>query len=357
MRKTVIGKLTAVFAGAVLMCCGFSGCVSTPVAPQRPASLPVLQVDGKTVSARKAQFAAACAKNKIRGVVIYPLSWKDVPADEVIRKAISYKFNRIYFVISSEQELNDKLEELFISAAKADIPSYIVLRQRDYFKRHRGNAFVRLFKKRYPDIAAMSRKVADFADSLGDDGKVSGFSIVLEPHRFNQVEQRKGGIDSCFIWGDKNFGIGLDNDMLMKQTFADAACAAKESGLEFVPLIADFYHEWAKEGKISNGKIDDTAKLSSSGKDVLLLSTGNKPTAVVAGLKNEFADAKTANITLVFIVADHLSVNSSFFRRRNFSDFMRGVEYGHKTLRTKKNYSGFVTGPLRSLEYMCHEKE
>jgi hypothetical protein len=350
---------TAVFTiFAILVCCVFSGCVSsTPVAPQRPAALPVMKAADKVVKARKKAFANACRGSKIRGVVVYPLSWKDVPADEVVRKAASYGFNSMYFVISSEVELDSHLEELCISAVKSGIAPHIVLRQRDYFKRFRGNAFVRSFKTEYPDIVEVSRRVAEFSDNLGDEGKIAGFSIILEPHRFNAVEQRRGGVDNCFIWDNKNFGPGSDNDMLMKKSFADAALAANESDIAFVPVIADFYHEWAKDGKLSCGKITDTAKLSTSKKDVLLLSTGNKPTAVAAQIKDEFADADDTKITLVIMVADHLSVNESAFRRRNFSDFLNGIKYGTGKLKSLKAFNGLVTGPLRALEYMCHEEE
>ena len=357
MKSKIAGKITALSAGAILVCCGFSGCISTPAAPQRPFSLPVLQANAKVIQSRKQQFISISAKNKIRGVAVYPLSWKDVPAAEVIRRAASYKFNRIYFVISSEQELDDRLEELCVCASKENIASYIVLRQRDYFKPFRGNAFVRMFKQEYPDLQEVSRRIADFADSLDDEGKIAGFSIILEPHRFNQVEQRRGGVDSCFVWDEKSFGIGFDNDMLMKKTFADVAAVQKESDLPFVPVISDFYHEWRKENKISCGSIGEVAKLSSSKKDVLLLSTGNKPTAVVNGVKNEFADAGNCRITLLLLVADHLSVDSEAFRRRNFTDFLRGVKYSTDKIAGKKSYNGLVTGPLRAMEYMCHEKE
>ena len=267
-----------------------------------------------------------------------------------------YCFDSVYFVVTSELELDDNLEELLISASKAKLSSHIVLRQRDFYKRVKGNTLTRVFVAESPDIVEMAELVSDFADSLDDDAKVSGFTIMLEPHRFNAVEQRRGA-DSCFIWDDRSYGIGLDNDMLMNKSFTDFALAAKASDLPFVPAVYDFYHELAKEKKLSKGSINEVAKLSSSKKDVLLISTGSRPSAVAENIKNEFAGASDCRIKLVFMVADHLSVNESVFRRRNFTDFVRGIKYGTSKLAGKKAYNGIITGPLRVLDYMCHEEE
>ena len=352
LKRSVSGKVKPVLSAAVLAAGVFSGCISsTPVSPRRPASEPVLKVDDNTVARRKAAFIRATGKSKVRGVVIYPQSWKDHPADDVIKRAKSYRFNRIYFVISSELELSENLENLLDSSIKAGIAPYIVIRQRDYCKRFRGNAFIRSFSKEYPDVFEVSKMVAEYVKS----GRASGFVILIEPHRFTSVEQRQGGIDSCFIWSDLNFGAGCDNDILMKKSFATAAKAAKLN-VPFTPAIADFYHEWAVDGKLSTGNINETAKLADGSPEVLLLSTGNKPSEMAAGIKNEF-DAAKCSIIPVFMVADHLSEDTARLRRRNFSDFVRGIGFGVGKLTLRKSYSGFVTGPLRSLEYMSLEKE
>ena len=345
------GKFRLLFTAALFMTAVISGCISTPVSPQRPAAEPVDRVDDATVVRRKADFSRAVKSSKVRGVMVYPLSWQKFPADEVAKRAASYNFNRIYFIISSEEELNGRLEDLMKSSIKFGITPYIVLRQRDYFNRYRGNAFVRLFLKKYPDLTTVSQEAAEYVE----DCKAGGFVILIEPHRFTPVEQRRGGIDSCFAWSDINFGIGLDNDMLMKKSFADAAKAAKY-GVSFVPAIADFYHELAVDGKLSAGRINETAALASGTPEVLLLSTGTKPSEVAARIKNEFASAK-CKITLVFMVGDHLSEDSNRFRRRNFTDFVRGIGHGTGKLSSHRAYNGFVTGPLRALEYMCCEKE
>lgn len=338
------------FAAAFLLAL-LCGCISTPITPQRPASMPVLKVDDSVAAGRKTQFINAVQKSKVRGVAVYTDSWKDFSADHVVNLAKSYSFNRIYFVITSEAELDGRFEELLDSAKKADISSWIVIRQRDYFNRYRGNAFVRCFLKKYPDAVEVGKTAAEYVR----DGKAAGFVILLEPHRFSSVEQRRGGIDGCFLWSDFHFGIGHDNDMLMKRSFAAAAEAKKMQG-NFVPAIADFYHEWAVEGKLSCGKINEVARLADGKAEVLLFSTGNKPSEMASGIKNEFA-AADCSIIPVFMVADHLSESSSRLRRRNFSDFVRGINYGVSKLSDQKAFGGFVTGPLRALEYMCHEKE
>ena len=350
MDKMFSGKIIIFLLAAISVPLMFSGCISTPVAPCRPAAMPALRVDDAAAAKRKAAFRQAVKQSPVRGVIVYPGSWKEFTADDVVKRAASYNFNRIYFVISSEEELDSRLEDLLESSVKNAIAPYVVVRQRDYFNRYRGNAFVRLFLKRYPDAVEVCRQASELITPY--KGTVV---MLIEPHRFTSAEQRRGGIDSCFIWGDFNFGIGMDNDMLMKKSLSDAAEAGKKSA-QFIPAIADFYHEWAASGKLSAGKIDEVAKLAGGKPEVLLISTGNKPSAMAEGIKNEFAAAK-CKIIPVFIVGDHLSEDTARFRRRNFSDFVRGIGYGHSQLSGKKAYGGFVTGPLRALEYMSYEKE
>ena len=137
LKTSVSGKVKLVLSVAVLAAV-FSGCVSsTPAEPQRPAAEPVLKVDDNTVFRRKAAFIRASGKSKVRGIAVYPQSWKGYPADEVVKRVKSYKFNRIYFIITSEVELNDELEELMAGSVKAGIAPYIVIRQRDYYNRYR----------------------------------------------------------------------------------------------------------------------------------------------------------------------------------------------------------------------------
>ncbi|MBO5991379.1 MAG: hypothetical protein J6R00_07005 [Lentisphaeria bacterium] len=354
-RAQYIKSLAAVLFSGVFLC----GCFShTAPEPQKPAFTPVMRVSDRMVARRKAAFKNIVKNIGVRGIAVYPGSWKHVPAQEVISKISAYGFNRIYFVITSECEIDGKLYELFAQAEKAKIGAHILLRQRDYFSPWQGNAFVRMFKTSYPQLVEVSKEIADLNEELVDDktGRVAGFSILLEPHRFTTVAHRRGGVDGCFIWSEKTFGAGLDNDMLMKKSMADARAAAK-SAVPFTPAIADFYHDWAVGGKLSTGTVDSIAALSTTGTpEVLLLSSGNKPTEVPKGLSAEFAQGK-CRIIPVMLVADHLSVDKDRFRRRNYTDFLRGVKYGTEKMAENPNLAGFVTGPLRALEYMCYEEE
>lgn len=352
-------QLLLIVSAAVFSVISLCGCVPHTVPePQKPAFTPVMRVSDRLAARRKAAFKNIVKDIGVRGIAVYPGSWKHVPEKEVIDKIAAYGFNRIYFIITGETELDNNLAKLFKYASQANIKGYIVLRQRDYFKPWQGNGFVRLFKPSFPDLAELAEDIADFSEDLEDDewGKVSGFSILLEPHRFNSVAHRRGGVDSCFVWSDKTFGANLDNDMLMKKSMSEAADAAKKS-VPFTPAITDFYHEWATEGKLSTGTIDSVAALATTpAPEVLLIATGNKPTEVVKGTKNEFAQSR-CSIIPVLLVADHLSVETGRFRRRNFTDFLRGVKYGTNKMAENPKLSGFVTGPLRALEYMCYEEE
>ncbi len=354
MKMIPYGYIKLIAAGAVVF--SLTGCVSTPVTPQREAAAPVMRVDESVASGRKAALNEAIIDEPVRGVTVYPASWKNHTADDVISRVKSYNFNRVYFVITSERELDDRLAELIQCADREGVAPYIFLRQRDYYPRHRGNLIVRHLRPEYPQIADMTRIIGEFAGKLEENVKINGFTILLEPHRFNLLEQRKRGIHPCFVWKDDAFGIGKDNDMLVEKTFADAGVLSKSS-IPFTPAIADFYHEWAEDGKLAKGRINDVSALAANAPEVILLMTGNKPTVSIAGVKNELKAAQANSVILLFAVADHLSVSRERFRRRTFTDFVRAVKYGREKLSGYPAKAGIITGPLRALEYMCYEKE
>ena len=356
MKIIPSGYLKLLAAGAVVFT--LSGCISTPVTPQRAAATPVMRVKETVAAQRKSDLYEAIIDEKIRGIAVYPGSWKNHSADDVISRVKSYNFNRVYFVLTSERELDDNLVQLVKCANNEGIAPYIFLRQRDYYPRHRGNFIVRFFRPEYPQTENMGCIIKEFAQKLEDEeaGKLAGFTILLEPHRFNLIEQRKGGIHPCFVWSNDAFGIGGDNDQLIRKSIADAK-KLTGSEIPFTPAIADFYHEWAVDGKLSTGKIGDIAEIATNSPEVILMMSGNKPSTSVAGVVNELKASKDKSVILLFAVADHLSVNKERFRRRNFTDFVKAIKYGNKKLSGYPAKAGIITGPLRALEYMCYEEE
>ena len=167
-RAQYIKSLAAVLFSGVFLC----GCFShTAPEPQKPAFTPVMRVSDRMVARRKAAFKNIVKNIGVRGIAVYPGSWKHVPAQEVISKISAYGFNRIYFVITSECEIDGKLYELFAQAEKAKIGAHILLRQRDYFSPWQGNAFVRMFKTSYPQLVEVSKEIADLNEELVDDQK------------------------------------------------------------------------------------------------------------------------------------------------------------------------------------------
>lgn len=354
MRIIPAGYTKLIAAGAVIF--SLAGCVSTPVTPQRTAAVPVMRVSESVAAGRKAAFNEAVIDEQIRGTVVYPASWRNHTADDVISRVKSYNFNRVYFVITSERELNGQLVQLIKCANKEGIEPYIFLRQRDYYPRHRGNLIVRFFRPEYPQIADMGEIIRKFSGEFEENEKICGFTVLLEPHRFNVLEQRKRGVHPCFIWRDDAFGIGKDNDVLVGKTLEQAG-KLSSSAIAFTPAIADFYHEWTDEKKIANARINDISRLATNAPEVILLMSGNKPSSSIAGVENELKEAKEKSVILLFAVADHLSVSRERFRRRTFTDLIRALKYGREKLSGYPAKAGIITGPLRALEYMCYEKE
>ncbi|OGV46584.1 MAG: hypothetical protein A2017_17330 [Lentisphaerae bacterium GWF2_44_16] len=97
--------------------------------------------------------------------------------------------------------------------------------------------------------------------SGGSTDKFDGLFINIQPHEFSRDAQiYKSGI--MYKWNsDTSYGLGKDNDLLMKQAFVVLEEARKcAPSVELGQKVAWFYDSDAGSGKLSLGKTDDFLK-------------------------------------------------------------------------------------------------
>lgn len=346
--KTV--KFVPLFAAALLA----GGCFSTPARHVSPGATPAMVAESRVTAARATQFKKITAAFKERGIGIYPEAFENrFSADEVIARIVLLGFNRVYCCITTEKALNDSMIELLRRLGEKNIPVEIVIFQRDYYRVFHTNQLLRPLIPQYPKMKQVVEKIIKFNTDLPEDvKKISGITIAVEPHYFTNanVERSHGKL---YAWAENRYGIGQDNDMLMKDTFAQLQeIAALPQMLPLKLAVHDFYHQRAVAGELSLGRITDFQKLGK----VMVINSGNVPTQLVKKVEDELSASGKEPLLLVISLAGHVSDNEGKLRRRDWNDFCRALDYAGKNFRRYPSFAGVVVSPLSIIEFLRQER-
>ncbi len=349
MKMRTLTAALAVIAGVVL--CG--GC-STPARHITPGATPANLAENHVTAARIKQFRAITGAFPERGVGIYPEAFENrFSADSVAERIAELGFNRAYCCITTERALNDSFIELLRALGKRGIPAETVIFQRDYYRVNHSNRLLRPLLPAYPGLSDVVRKVIDFNSDLPEDvKKLAGLTVVVEPHCYTNanVERSHGKL---YAWSEERYGIGQDNDMLMRDTYEQLKKISRLPSLPPLKLaIHDFYHQNAVEGKLSIGSIADFQKLGK----VMVINSGNVPTQLVKKVEDELKAGGNVPLLLVIPLAGHVSEERGKLRRRDWNDFCRALDYAGKHFRKYPSFGGVVVSPLAIIEFLRQER-
>ncbi len=345
------------FFCVLLAACFCGGCSVTPMRETETARPPLRRTTPEVAARRAAELQNLLAEVKIRGVGLRMPSFgaERYPVARLIQKVKELGFNRLYCGISSEAELDGRLEELIVEAARSGIGTELLIRQGYFFKRHLGNEIVRIFRPHYTTLPKLARKIAGFNASLPENARLTGVTAVCEPHVFTGERRSQHPSDLVYRWRPTSFGPGLDNDRMMTLSLELMRKVKRELGnLPFTMAFPDFYNELVKEKKLSCGSVADFAALSET---VMIRGFGNKPSRAYARLADELAELPKDHRALVAInLADHTSVQSGALRRRDWNDFLRAMRYLLRHCRGTPCV-GVVIAPLIEIEFMRYEQD
>lgn len=330
-----------------------SGC-STPPRNVMPGATPPAVAESAVSTARSRQFRDLTANLKTRGIGIFPEAFagRYSPA-EVTEKIKALGFNRAYCCITTEAALDENMTQLLRELGKQNIPAEIVVFQRDFYRKIHTNQLLRQLVIQYPDLKDAVKKIIKYNNDLPEDvTKLSGITVVAGAHDFTNanVERSHGQL---YAWAENRYGIGKDNDMLMRQLFT---LLNEISGLPGLPPLTigvpDFYHEKAAKGELSCGRISDFQKIGK----VMLISSGNVATQMVSRGENELKDAGNTPLLITVSLAGHTALKEGRLRRRNWNDFCRTLDYGLKKFHRYPSFSGMVFSPLAVIEFLRQER-
>lgn len=334
----------------------FSGCGHTPMRTNTmPLALPPEVVSADVASARAAEFRKITAVLPVRGIVVFPAAFiGNFENSRVIGMIKNLGFNRIYCHLTSERELNDELESFIIDADSAGLPVEIVLSQQDFYRLYRGNRLIRGAFIQYPDLKEAVQKTVGFAGKLPENVKIAGITVQLTPCLFNGNNIQRSRFQ-LYSWSEKNYGIGGDNDMLMRQAFQIAKEIAAVEGLPPLTIaVPDFFQKIAAEGKVSCGKISDIAKITPR---AAVINSANRPSQLPKNIQSALDNApENCKVLIAVPLAGHTSIDADRLRRRNWKDFMNSTAYLVKKTGSHPACGGVIFSPLAIVEYLRLEK-
>lgn len=350
----IMNKRNTLFAlAAAMLVCGCT--VTTPQAPVRPGVKVLRRAGSAEQIKRRDAFKKLFSGLPVRGIGLFHRAFNSgYDNAEICRFLVSCGFNRAYFCITSESELDPALADFLHSANVSGLKVEAVLRQRDFYSRPRGNRVLRSMSNEYPDLAAAVKHVIAFNNTLPPESRICGITVQVEPHYFTAGRIGSGQI---YAWSEKAFGPGLDNDMLVRETLAMLK-KIDTAGLPLTIGVPDSYHDLAEENKISCGKVQDFAAVCSPAPVIMLMSSGNKPGEVITRAERELAAAGSAKTLLGITLADHTSVAANGLRRRDWNDLERILRYVVKTaVRKSGGFEGVVIQPLAVFENIMMEQD
>ncbi len=234
-------------------------------------------------------------------------------------------------------------------AAQRSIGCEVALPQSKFVQRRSGNVFQREFGEERPLFAAVEA-LRGFNDSLDDGARLAGVTILAEMHRFNLASPELPS-NALYLWGDQSYGVGRDNDILMKRMLDDFRLCKELAGAK-LPLtlaVPAFYHERAAAGDLSCGKISDFLAVADR---VVVFGHGSRPTDFLESVTTELKEGAAKKILIGVNLAGHASSNNIELRRRDWDDMAKIAEFLSTRARRYPSFDGLVLGPFKTLELL-----
>ncbi len=321
----------------------------------REQPLPPVPEINQSMRAQGAAFAAALGEMPVRGTVLYPAVWEfyRTRPEKLVERVQALGLNRIYLVLSSTDELRsergEQLAALAGRAAAADVDCELLLQQRDYVPRRSGNVFQRKFGVPRP-LHEAAVQIGRFLSGPG--ARFSGVTVAAEIHLFTLASPELPS-NALYLWSEKAYGAGRDNDILMRQLLADLKDFRQTLGAvhRFTVAVPDFYHDRAMRGDLGCGRIGDFLAFSDF---VMVIGTGSRPTDYADSVQEELKAAgdRPGSVLMGVYLAAHSSENRVALRRRDWADFVRIVEYLRERAQVQPAFGGMAIAPWSSLELL-----
>lgn len=320
------------------------GCSHPP--PPRPVPLTVNQHFHDHAGTLKNEVSGL----GMTGVFLSVRTYEDFrySPEELVRRLQEAGITQVY-LMSENYEVKDFGGELggFLGTLKkAGIPAWLVISDHVTYEKTQ-ESFARLNTLAYDYDKHFFRRISEFSAVEN----ALGIALVLTPHLKSHLRSR-----GLYSWNDTTYGIGGDNDHLLKQSLklvSDIRRQFRSKPLSLV--IPAFYHARAAAGELSVGKITDFLPLADQ-----LVVTAEGEEAGLGTLRPQLAEAASLGRQLVVC----LSAGNHFSGRRfnpsgeeTFAGFMSRLSTGLNNIRNVPGFGGIALLDFRGLEVLLEKPE
>lgn len=246
----------------------------------------------------------------------------------------SLGFNGVLCRISGLDGLEDA-EDFIKVASKAGLKVKLLFREGDYNRKQSGEWH------RFRKLGTALRR---FNRALPEHAKLAGAVFAVEPHLYSKGNYYRPP-DLLYAWDGRNYGIGGDNDMLVRYGLEQLVQIKNDLEGE-VPMtvsLSSSLIDDAQKGLVSAGAVKDILKL---GEENLIYTAGSKPSEA----ERNFAAAASflpGKPLIAVNLAHHVSEDGKSLRRRDWNDLNRALSYLMQ--KHSGNIRGVAIGPFIAL--------
>lgn len=334
------------------------GCASREITTRTLTSSQ--KASAEAILKRAGEFKQVIAPLAVAAVAIHPEQLtveQDQNPDSLVADLLNLGVNKVYYHLPVKSDLDERLVNFLAAAARAKLPVELVIKQTDYFRAFRGGSLIRPLIPEKTTLEEMAQKIVEFNLDLPEGDRIAGLTVIIAPHEFTSANRNRPK-HLVYAWSPNTFGPGLDNDQLILYTFKQLEEVANIIGdLPLTVGVPDFYHQLCKEGKISKGKVSDFLEIKPEKTRVLIQNRGNKASEAVAAIALELTETIQAqSIICQLTLANHTSVSSGAFRRRDWSDLVRNLRYLIGKWQSSSSFAGLVIDPWAHFELIQQEE-
>ncbi len=329
LKKKLCGAVTAsvcvMLAPVLGGCCGGSEVVPVDFPPETP-----------DMTVKAAELSKTLSVINIRAVAISERSLEMFTGheDELIRRIKALGFN--YVCCEIKEDGLEKWRDFVIAATDGGLRCGVLFRECDFTRRGRGGNQHR--------FAEQGRFAESFNASLPERNRLHTAIFICEVHRFNPGNNDRPG-DMLFEWKDKSYGIGGDNDMLIKYEYEQLSRVRKDlKTMSMVIGVPDFYLLESEKGNLDRNTMQNMLKL---GEFNMIRVSGSKPSEVESSFASVARFAPRPAVLGVRL-AEHITHEGRALRRRDWADLNRALNYA--VSRNKGALKAILLGSFFSLE-------
>lgn len=347
--KSLRKALHWLYTGAVIMA---AGC-SSPDFLSREQAETILPAVTAELESRAAEFRSEMAKNAAAGAFVNgeTLNFFAGMPDVLAERLAMLGINEVYVAYDGEffadGSYQSVLGDLLMELKKHNISARLAFKMSDTVWKRSPNFIVRNLIDPKHDILEEIMDELNGFNRAYPDAPFTGVVFDMNVEAFSGHNLAVPG-GQIYGWGENTFGIGRDNDMLMKDGFAILEkLKAGLPGIDIGCLFSSELNTFAQEGKLSVGKVSDFAAAA----DTLFIRVDASASAEIvraaAALLPQSGDKQSS---LYLELAVHAENNRPALRRRSFRQFMTGLNAVNSGCGAYPEFRGMAFDSFAGLE-------